>query len=902
MQVHESRGDWKTLDGYYCDLLARTSEPNARLHVLIRIGLLCEFRLDDPGRAALFYKDAIDTAPLGRTLLAAELRAARREGGPKMTVRSLWRLGTRATDARLRLGYMLLAALRGEVASRAPNAALFLEMAEPGRGDPGVTDGLIRALGREAPDSGAGSVQKLADALVERAQACGSAPARALLLLEAAFLFERLGAPRDAALAYDDAGRAAPDFLPILRGILRLALLNEQWPATVALLAREAEVAAHQDNRASAFLQAGEIATTQLNDTRSALGYYRRLLDLQPEHERAYLRATTLYERLGDHQGLFDVLATRAQATKDPEARAVILRRQAELQRDHLNDPSGAVATLRHAIALNGEDVEAWLMLAPLQEQQRWWQDAAASWQKIAELTAGQETSRTARMREAEIRQRELGDREAARSILEELIVDPDDREAMRAMAQLCERMGQWERARELYTQLAQTSKNAPERAQHLLSLSSVLEGGFSDGQSGQRAVDEAFALALGDGEVVAALEGRYGQLGDWRGYVQAGERAFSATRVVAPPQSALRLSLARVYAEELRRFDLAARQLGAASELAPHDPTPVVRLGRMHLESGRPELASPQFRRALTIDPLHPHALRCLGTALLHEGLAEAGQTFDQLAAWIEEGRLPASAPNPHLPRLAHPEDLLALVPITHSQPMAAVAGLIATLEPFAPAILVEATGHIPRGDELPEANQISLRLRAIAQALGVPPMRVFVDPPEGREVKLCADDRLAITAAKDLLRSDALGLLLFESARTFAFVAARATLAASGGPGDLLSLLQAVALEEEGSDHVKELRRRVLRVIPRRLRKDAEKITAEQIHDLPREVVAWYAEELRFTDRIAFLLSRDAVSSLRAIVGDEPSALRRNPRAIDLLRFIESEESQRAAQLLQT
>src|SRR5262249_20356274 len=163
--------------------------------------------------------------------------------------------------------------------------------------------------GREAPDSGTGPVQKLADTLVERAQACGSAPARALLLLEAAFLFERLGSPRDAALAYDDAGRAAPDFLPVLRGIRRLAVLKEQWPATVALLAREAEVAAHEENRASAFLQAGEIATTQLNDTRSALGFYRRLLDLQPEHERAYLRATALYERLGDHQGLFDVLA-----------------------------------------------------------------------------------------------------------------------------------------------------------------------------------------------------------------------------------------------------------------------------------------------------------------------------------------------------------------------------------------------------------------------------------------------------------------------------------------------------------------------------------------------------------------------------------------------------------------
>jgi len=37
MQVHESRGDWKTLDGYYCDLLARTSEPKITSSMGMRV-------------------------------------------------------------------------------------------------------------------------------------------------------------------------------------------------------------------------------------------------------------------------------------------------------------------------------------------------------------------------------------------------------------------------------------------------------------------------------------------------------------------------------------------------------------------------------------------------------------------------------------------------------------------------------------------------------------------------------------------------------------------------------------------------------------------------------------------------------------------------------------------------
>ncbi len=889
-QVSEARRDWKALDAHYCELLQHTAEPNARVSVLIRIGLLSEFRLEDPGRAALFYQDAIEAAPLGRVLLQAELRAARRDAGPQATVRSLQRLGARTSDARLKHGYQLLAALRDEVAARTPNAALFLEAASLQRGDPGVADGLIRALSREIiPDA---PNQHLADALVERAQSCGSASARALLLLEAGLLYERLGDARDAAIAYESAGRGAPDFLPVLRGIRRIAMVSEEWPGVVALLKREAEVATHPENRAAALLAAGEIAVGRLNDAPTALGMYRRLLELQPDHERAYLRATALLERLSDHQGLFDLLVARTSATKDPEGRAVLLRRQAELQRDHLGDPQGAVATLKQAIALQPEDVEPFLALAPLQEAQGWWQDAADSWRQIAELSAGSDTSRAARLREAGLREKQLGDREAARSILEELVVDPNDREAARYMAQLCERMGRWDRARDLYAQLAQTTKSTAERAGCLISLAGVLESGFGDHTGGARAVDEAFVLALGDAEVVALLEQRFGEMGDWRNYAAAGERAFAKARVVAAPHATLRLSLARVYADELRRSDLAARQLSAAAELVPTDPTPLVRLARMHLDANHVEPALQHFRRALAIDPFHPGALRGLGTALMKSSVPDAVQLLDEVATLVDGGRVASQALGPRTVWRPMPfEELQGLVARTAGGRTAAVGELVRLFEPHAAALLVEATGRIPRGDELPEANGVSLKCRAIAQALGVDPLRVFVDPPDGTEARLVADARLALCIGKELTRSTSQGLLVHEVARQLWFVANRATLGAFAGAAELTTMLQAIVIEDV-PDALKDLRRRLLKPIPRRVRKDAERIVAESIPDLGREVAAWHAEEMRWAERIALLLSREPAAVLRAICGPDPKALPRNARATDLVRWLASED----------
>ena len=359
-------------------------------------------------------------------------------------------------------------------------------------------------------------------------------------------------------------------------------------------------------------------------------------------------------------------------------------------------------------------------------------------------------------------------------------------------------------------------------------------------------------------------------------------------------------MKAARAYMDELHRPDLAQNHLAVAIGLSPDDPLPSVKLARLHVDNGRPDLALPEFRRALEIAPLHAEALRGIGGAFMRTGASDAGRFLDDVAA-IGEGGAATSKPLAPLivKRPLDPSEWQIHFPRTSTGPVAAIAEIARQLEPFAPGLLVESTGQIPRGDLLPEANPVSLRVRAVATALGLEPVRVYVDTPKDREVHLCADAKLALTVGGGLSSTNAQGRLTFEVARLLAWTAAGATIGAFLAPAELPAFLLAIVSDAGGED-IKELRRRVTKPLPRKVRKEVERIAQEGIRDLTRAATEWHAEEQRWADRVAFLLSRDATAAVEATAGGKdparddaharPGALPRIRRVLARLRTVDS------------
>ena len=322
---------------------------------------------------------------------------------------------------------------------------------------------------------------------------------------------------------------------------------------------------------------------SQLNEPRTALNHYPPpARDACRTHERAFSRAVALYEKLGDYPACSSSLQARTAATDEPSARAELPAPvKPSCCATGIGDARGAVAALqtsgRSAAARSRLATSCWRRCSSNCAGGR---TRRSTYRTISELVPGDETSRKARMKEAEIRERELGDREAARLILEELVVDPTDEQAARYMAQLCERMGRWDRARELWLQLART-REPPARADALLSLAFVLEDGFDDREVAARAFDEAFAIAAQRSRRRrASIEQRFKDGGDWRDLLHRRRARLVARARRRGAGEVAAAAGARVYQDELHRPDLAQNHLGVAIGLSPDDPAAERALG----------------------------------------------------------------------------------------------------------------------------------------------------------------------------------------------------------------------------------------------------------------------------------------------------------------------------------
>ena len=358
--------------------------------------------------------------------------------------------------------------------------------------------------------------------------------------------------------------------------------------------------------------------------------------------------------------------------------------------------------------------------------------------------------------------------------------------------------------------------------------------------------------------------------------------------------QVVLRMKAARAYQDELHRPDLAQNHLAVAIGLSPEDPLPSVRLAKLHLDNGRPDLALPELRRALEIAPLHAEALRGIGGAFMRTGVADAGRFLDDIAA-IGEGEPPSGKAMPPLivKRPLDPSEWAIHFPRTSTGPVHAMAEIARQLEPYAPALLVETTGQIPRGDLLPEANPVSLRVRAVATALGLEPMRVYVDAPKEREVPPV---RRRQARRRGRRRAD-----LGRRAGT-ADVRGRAPVGVDGGgrdhrrlPGD-----GGGAGVPHGHRHRRRRRGHQGAAPPRDQAAAAQGAQGDRAHRRrghPRSG----ARRHRVARRGAalgrsrgFLLSRDAAAAMEAVAGGKDPHT--TTRALDLVRYLASDGCWRA------
>jgi len=218
----------------------------------------------------------------------------------------------------------------------------------------------------------------------------------------------------------------------------------------------------------------------------------------------------------------------------------------------------------------------------------------------------------------------------------------------------------------------------------------------------------------------------------------------------------------------------------------------------------------------------------------------------------------------------------------------LALVAELARQFEPFAPSMIADVMGQLPRGDVAPSNHPTFVRCAQVAQTYGLPPFKLYLDP-ESMSVSFVADEGVALSVGARIAGMGA--RVAFEAARLFAFVIEHQTLAAITDANQLVSILSAL-MPVVRAPELERVKTRLGRVLPRKTRKELERLVADG--SVLQKAAAYHADVHRRADRAALLVTGDPVAALTALAGtNDINAIRRAPRCHELMSWLLSDEA---------
>lgn len=312
--------------------------PAARAALLARLAEIALERLDDPALAEARYEAALAEDP-GDLEVLRGLEGLRRARDDHDGVYDLLELQAEIAQgpARARVLYEL-ARLRADHKGDLDGAAELLREAvalEPEHD---------RALGYLAEiEERRGDFVGAADVLrahIEARAPARRAPVHARL---GALLRAHFGDLEGARAEYEAVLELTPDDPEAVDALLSIAKAEGHWVDAHALATRAASLAEDARVRARRWVEAGQIAETQLGDDRRAIDAYAQALDADEEDLVTRARLGELYAARGEHAAAAPHLQAAAEGLSDPE-RAAELFLAAGAAAERAGDPDAARA------------------------------------------------------------------------------------------------------------------------------------------------------------------------------------------------------------------------------------------------------------------------------------------------------------------------------------------------------------------------------------------------------------------------------------------------------------------------------------------------------------------------------------------------------------------------------
>ena len=383
-----------------------------------------------------------------------------------------------------------------------------------------------------------------------------------------------LGRPDEALKRYESVLSLDPACYSALQGAKRVYAKLEKWGDLLSLLEGELERAPSASAFIAVAYQLAHINETKFNRRRQATELFMKVLDLDPGHKDAYLRAQRLLAEDRNHQALFDIGERRLGVLEARDERLELHRALADLAETGLSNLAKAIEHRRKLVEADPEDLVEKRRLADLLARHSEWKDAITLYEQIAPRLNDTAALKELTFIMGRIYQDELKDLSRAVSAFETVLAyEPDDVQAMERLGQLYRDLKLDDEACDIMRKLL-THELPREREIRLnLALGEILVEQKNDPDQAAKHFERALALDPTNAGTIATLSALFERLGRWDRLIQMVEQNVEAVPEDKPDRKAgLLMGLARLHMDKMGDIDQALKSLERARVLTPEN------------------------------------------------------------------------------------------------------------------------------------------------------------------------------------------------------------------------------------------------------------------------------------------------------------------------------------------
>jgi tetratricopeptide (TPR) repeat protein len=332
---------------------------------------------------------------------------------------------------------------------------------------------------------------------------------------------DQLQQPYDAADAWRKLLEVGPDFeaMDALEGVYRG---EEKWTDVIDVKMQRAEALTEPADKIEELRSVAGLWRDHAGDADGARAAYEKILEVDPTHDEAFTELEKLHNAAGRWEPLVELLLARLESREEISDKTELLRKIARVFEEKLDDKNQALDALVNALAMDFHDRDTARYIERMAQ-------ATGRWGEVIQTVSGwlkQQTQPQEKIRLclhlAKWYGDDLGHPDYAQPYYAQIIqLDPQNVGAMRQLASLYKKAGNWQQMGATLTRALDVATNDVDRKEILNDLGELLDAQMNQTEQAityfQRAleVDSHFVQPLENLERIFAARGQNRELVD---------------------------------------------------------------------------------------------------------------------------------------------------------------------------------------------------------------------------------------------------------------------------------------------------------------------------------------------------------------------------------------------------